>query len=152
MSVPLLWVVWQNIMYLCVRCFQCRVACWTGRSNYNTINISQSKHIVLRSGRRGRPNSIQTLILILRAPWSLYSHSTRIRYNLTHYLSWKRKEGSIWKPRNNLCYNSNWIARIHSMITPHIYSRNGCWHTSPTYQPALKTTHTQIHDMLPHHS
>ena len=87
----------------------------------------------LRPSRRGRPISIPTLILILWTPWSLYSHSTRIWYNLSHHLSWKRKEGSIWKPRNNLCYNSSWVTRICGMGSSHIYSRNRRWHTSILY-------------------
>ena len=39
-------------------------------------------------------------ILIFRISQSLYSHPTRIWYNFPHYLSRKRKEGSIWKLRN----------------------------------------------------
>jgi len=60
---------------------------------------------------------------ILRSVW----------YNLPHYLSRKRKEGSIWKPRNDLCHNSNWIIRICSVSTSHIYSRNRRRHTSILY-------------------
>ena len=95
--------------------------------------LAQPKHTIFRSSRRGRPNLIPTFILISWTPWSLYSHPTRIRYNLPHHLSRKREERSFRKFRNNLCHNSNWIARVCSMITPHIYSRNRCWYTSILY-------------------
>jgi len=65
--------------------------------------------------------------------WSLYSHPTRIWYNLSHHLSPKRTEESIRKFRNALCYNSNWIVGIHGMNTPYIYSRNRRWYTSILY-------------------
>ena len=95
--------------------------------------LSQPKHIILRPSRGRRPNSVSTPILILRTPRSLYSHSTRIWYNLPHHLPWKREEGSIWKPRNDLCHTSNWITRICSMSPSYIHSRNRRWHTSLLY-------------------
>jgi len=71
------------------------------RSNYSTTNRPQLKHIIFRPSRRGRPNPIPTFILIFWTPWSLYSHPTRIQYNLSHHLSWKREKGSFRKFRNN---------------------------------------------------
>ena len=71
------------------------------------LNQPVLHHIILWSSRRQRPNSISTLILILRTPWSLYSNPTRIWYNFTHYLSRKREKGGIRKSRNNFCHNSS---------------------------------------------
>ena len=65
--------------------------------------------------------------------WSLYSHPTRIWYNFSYHLSWRRKEGSIRKFRNNLCHNSNWVVRIRGISTPHIYSRYRRWYTNMLY-------------------
>ena len=94
------------------------------------VNFTQPKHIIFQPGKRRRSNFIPTSILIFRASWSLYSHPTRIWYNFSHHLPRKKKEGSIRKFRNDLCNNSNWIAGIRGMSTPHIYSRNRRWYTS----------------------
>jgi len=53
---------------------------------------------------------------------------------ISHIICHERgKKWSIWKSRNDLCYNSNWFIRICSMSTPHIYSRNRCWYAGIFY-------------------
>ena len=120
-----------------INCYYCptssSIPTSSSRSNYNTTNRPKPKHIIFRPSKRWRSNSVSTLILILRTLRSLYFHSTRIWYNLPHYLPRKREEGSIWKPKNDLCHTSNWVTRICSVSTSYIYSRNGRRHTSLLY-------------------
>ena len=71
MSIPLLWVMWQHIMYLCVRCFQCRELCgmcmW-----YNLVSIYICNIVACRSqwprGLRRRSSAARLLTLWVRIP------------------------------------------------------------------------------------
>jgi len=49
---------------------------------------------------------------------------------ISHIICHEREKESIWKSRNNFCYNSNWITRIFGRSTSHIHSRNRRWYTS----------------------
>ena len=129
-------IIRSSRLYECYYRLWCAVfGCWLLGVRCRTAGYASRKneYIIFRPSRRGRPNPIPTLILIFWTPRVLYSHPTRIWYNLPHCLSRKRKEGSIWKSRNDLCHTSNWITRIRSMSTSHIVSGNRCWHTSILY-------------------
>jgi len=41
MNIPLLWVLWQHIIYLCVRCFWCREVCGLAATTLIIMEYSQ---------------------------------------------------------------------------------------------------------------
>lgn len=100
------------------------------RSHHHTLNRPKHQHLILRPSRGRRPHPLPTSILILWSPRSLYSNFTRIRYNLPHHQSRKRKKGNLRIIRNNLCNNGHWPTRLYRMSTPYIYSGNRRRYTS----------------------
>lgn len=98
--------------------------------HHNATNRPEPKYNLLRPGRRRRPHSIPTLILILWTPRSLYFNFTRIWNNFPHCNLLLRKKRTIRIHRNSLGYNVNWVFRLHRMSSPYIHSRNRCRHTS----------------------
>jgi hypothetical protein len=67
-----------------INCYYCPfttpIPTSSSRSNHNTTNRSYPKYIIFQPSRRWRSNPIPTPVLILWAPRSLYSHSTRIHH------------------------------------------------------------------------
>jgi hypothetical protein len=98
--------------------------------HHNAINRPEPKYNLLRPGRRRRPYSISTLILILWTPRSLYFNLTWIWNNLSYRDLLLRKKRTIRIYGNSLGYNVNRISRFHRMSPPYIHCRNRRRHTS----------------------
>jgi len=48
MNIPLLRVLWQHIMYLCVRCFQCREVCGLQSTYLPALETTHTqRHVML---------------------------------------------------------------------------------------------------------
>jgi hypothetical protein len=139
--------VWCGVsVRLCV----CVVHCseWTGKKKQCCICC----WIIIQGGpRKSSPPSVLyvSLATVLIFVFTLcYGPGLHEKVG-THHLTWKRKEGSIRKSRNNHCLNSSWITRIRGMSTPPIYSCNRRWYASILYisnkllqfQQQLKSSH-----------
>jgi len=105
----------------------------TGRRHYHATHRSQPKYILFRPGWRRRPHFISTLILIFRAPRSVYSNPPRVWNNLPYYHLRIGEKTNFRTIRYNLRHVSYWPFRFHRLSSPHIYSRNRRRHTSLFY-------------------
>lgn len=103
------------------------------RWHYNASNRSKPKHCFLRPCRGRRPNSLPTLILILRAPGSIYSYSSRLWNNLPHcrLLLWEKR--TLRLHRNGMSHDGHRSPRLYRLSPPHVHCRHGCRHTCILY-------------------